>query len=459
MRMSTDKQEHSIDSQKRLIQTYVKQHGYCIIKDYIDEGISGRNAEKRPQFLQMIDDSKNGEFQYVIIYDSSRFARNLEQSLVYKSILKKNMVVLVSITEPVLDDDTSLITDALFGAMNEMYSRKLSKNVKRGMEQKALRGEFCGKEPFGYDYHVEKKMLIPNEQESPIVSYIMSETLIGRTSYSIALNLKKNNIKSKKGTFLDCRRIDYIIRNPVYKGYVRWGTDGKQIIQKSTHQPLITEKQFEQIQNQLQKRVQQKPLHSKPSELCSHWLSGMIYCSECNCTYTYVKARKDENKKARFRCSGQSRGRCSSGISFTAETLETQIYLILQELIAEDGFIYAKNSQSNIPKIIDFSAEIKKSNASLSRAKAAFLAGFDTLDEYGKNKNLFLAEIEKFTNLQTQYSKAKENIHQETSPITNLIDFLKSDVTIEIKKTALHAIVEKIVIEKQTKTIKLYTFT
>lgn len=115
MRMSTDRQEHSIDSQERLIKSYANQNNFAILHNYIDEGISGRNAEKRPQFLQMIDDSAKGEFQYVIIYDSSRFARNLEQSLVYKSILKKNGVELVSITEPVLDEDTSLITDALFG--------------------------------------------------------------------------------------------------------------------------------------------------------------------------------------------------------------------------------------------------------------------------------------------------------------------------------------------------------
>ena len=134
MRMSTDKQEYSIDSQERLIKNYAKSHGFIIVDTYIDEGISGKLAEKRPAFLKMIDDSSSNKFDTVLIYDSSRFARNLEQSLVYKSVLKRNGVNLVSITEPVFDDDTSLITDALFGAMNEMYVRKLSKNVKRGIK-------------------------------------------------------------------------------------------------------------------------------------------------------------------------------------------------------------------------------------------------------------------------------------------------------------------------------------
>lgn len=90
MRMSTDMQEHSIESQERVLMEYAKRNGYVVIRKYIDRGISGQHASKRPDFLKMIDDSETGEFQFVLIYDSSRFARNLVESLTYKSILKEN---------------------------------------------------------------------------------------------------------------------------------------------------------------------------------------------------------------------------------------------------------------------------------------------------------------------------------------------------------------------------------
>lgn len=173
MRMSTDRQEHSIDSQERLIKSYANQNNFAILHNYIDEGISGRNAEKRPQFLQMIDDSAKGEFQYVIIYDSSRFARNLEQSLVYKSILKKNGVELVSITEPVLDEDTSLITDALFGAMNEMYSRKLSKMLSAAWNRKPFAGNFAEMSLSGMITIEPRKSLSPIRRK-PLLQNIFS---------------------------------------------------------------------------------------------------------------------------------------------------------------------------------------------------------------------------------------------------------------------------------------------
>lgn len=458
MRMSTDRQEHSIESQERLIKEYAKQHNYYIQQFYIDEGISGRNAEKRPQFLQMIDDSNKGNFEYVIIYDSSRFARNLEQSLVYKSILKKNGVNIISITEPTLDEDTSLITDALFGAMNEMYSRKLSKNVKRGMEQKALRGEFCANRPFGYDYDKELKVLVPNPQESPIAKYVFSEILTGRTPYSIALEMREKNIRTKSGITLERRRIEYMIRNPVYKGYLRWTADDKVIIRKSKHEPLISEDDFEEIQRITNERATRLRRNAKPPEFCNHWLSGIIFCSECNCVYTFVKAREHEGKKARFRCSGQSRGQCSSGISFRVDALEKQVFSILEEILDNDDSFYTLNiTQKESPKV-DYSNDIRKLKQSLTRAKEAFLAGLDTLVEYGDNKRTLLAEIEKFENLQKENKAHKIDMNRFRVQLTNLLAILKSNQDALSKKEAFRAVVEKMIIEKTTKNITLYFF-
>lgn len=458
MRMSTDKQEHSIDSQERLIKTFAKQNDFHILHNYVDEGISGRNAEKRPQFMQMIEDSAKGNFQHVIIYDSSRFARNLEQSLIYKSILKKNQVTLVSITEPSLDDDTSLITDALFGAMNEMYSRKLSKNVKRGMEQKALRGEFCGNEPFGYDYNKAEKRLVPNPVESPIAKYILAEILAGRTPYSIAMEMRDKNIKTKAGITVERRRIDYMVRNPVYKGYIRWSYDNHLIVQKSTHEPLISEESYEKIQEILDHRSNCTRPKSRPSQTHTHWLSGILYCDECNCVYTFVRARAHENKKARFRCSGQSRARCSSGISFTVETLEKQVFMILQEIIQGDNNLYSLNIQQKVAPAINYDNDIKKLNLSLDRAKKAFLEGIDSLTEYGETKKNILTEIEKLEVLQNQKNNKKIDMNKFRACLTDLVTVLKGDCDPQLKKDAFKNVIEKIIIEKQTRNITLYFF-
>ena len=96
IRVSTDKQEElSPDAQKRLLLDYAKKHK-ILIKDehiFIENGISGRNARKRPEFQKMISlaKSKPAPFQVILVWKFSRFARNQEESIVYKSMLKKTM--------------------------------------------------------------------------------------------------------------------------------------------------------------------------------------------------------------------------------------------------------------------------------------------------------------------------------------------------------------------------------
>ena len=108
IRVSTDKQEElSPDAQKRLLIDYAKKNNVSLLADniYIDNGISGKKADKRPEFMKMIGLAKSKEhpFDIVLVWKFSRFARNQEESIVYKSLLKKNDVDVVSVSEPLVD--------------------------------------------------------------------------------------------------------------------------------------------------------------------------------------------------------------------------------------------------------------------------------------------------------------------------------------------------------------------
>ena len=103
IRVSTDKQEElSPDAQRRLLLDYAKKHEVDVPKEYIyqDNGISGRKADKRPSFQEMIATAKSKEhpIDIIIVWKYSRFARNQEESIVYKSLLKKNNVDVVSVS-------------------------------------------------------------------------------------------------------------------------------------------------------------------------------------------------------------------------------------------------------------------------------------------------------------------------------------------------------------------------
>lgn len=96
IRVSTDKQEElSPDAQKRLLLDYAKSHDILVSPEcvFVENGISGRKAASRPEFQRMIGmaKSKDAPFSVILVWKFSRFARNQEESIVYKSMLKKTM--------------------------------------------------------------------------------------------------------------------------------------------------------------------------------------------------------------------------------------------------------------------------------------------------------------------------------------------------------------------------------
>ena len=86
-RVSTE-HEAQLSALENQIQWYDDQAKYHpnwnVLNKYIDEGITGTQAKKRPAFLQMINDAKDKEFQFVIVYKLDRFSRNTYDSTIYK---------------------------------------------------------------------------------------------------------------------------------------------------------------------------------------------------------------------------------------------------------------------------------------------------------------------------------------------------------------------------------------
>ena len=148
IRVSTDDQiEYSPDSQIRAIHNYAEKNGYYLPEQYIfmDEGISGRTVGKREGFKQMIAlaKSKPKPFESILVWKYSRFARNREDSVVYKSMLRKQCGIdVVSISESTGDDKMSILFEAMIEAMDEYYSINLSEEVKRGMTERQNEEEF-----------------------------------------------------------------------------------------------------------------------------------------------------------------------------------------------------------------------------------------------------------------------------------------------------------------------------
>ena len=188
IRVSTDKQEElSPDAQRRLLLEYAAKNNIILSNEYIfeEDGISGRKADKRPNFQRMIGLAKSKEhpFDVILVWKFSRFARNQEESIVYKSLLRKNNVEVISVSEPLVDGPFGTLIERIIEWMDEYYSIRLSGEVTRGMTENAMRGNFQASPPLGYSITAHKATPVIVESEAEIVRMIFN--LYTEQGYSI----------------------------------------------------------------------------------------------------------------------------------------------------------------------------------------------------------------------------------------------------------------------------------
>lgn len=463
IRVSTEEQvEYSPNSQLRAIRDYAKRNDMILSDDFIfiDEGISGRKAEKRPGFMRMIGTAKikPRQFDAILLWKFSRFARNREDSIVYKSMLRKQCgIEVISISEQLGEDKTSILIEALIEAMDEYYSINLAEEVRRGMSEKARRGEVVSTPPFGYD--VKNNVFIPNFETAPVVNYLFNEYLKGRGCLELAKELNAVGIRTKHGNKWESRGIEYILCNVVYTGKLTWTPVKTKtrnyncedtIISQGKHEPIIKQSIFDEVQKLIEEKKRLFPKYSR-STSNEFMLKGFLKCSNCGGSLVYSAGD-------RVQCNRYSKGTCEVSHSVGLSRLNNSVISALKSDLENQYFnIYTKPCK-NESKLNIASSLLEKEFRRLERVREAYEAGIDTIDEYQDNKIKIMERITEFEKIIKKPEHTKNNIYKNLSEnILKSIEILQDNNCTEcIKNIILRSFVRKIIYIKKTKSIEIY---
>lgn len=331
IRVSTEDQiEFSPDSQLKRIREYAAGRQISVPEEYIflDEGISGRSADNRPAFLRMIHTArqKPKPFQQILVWKFSRFARNRQDSIFYKSMLRRECGIdVVSITEQLSDDPTSILIEALLEAMDEYYSINLAQEVRRGMNEKFSRGGVVGPPPFGY--RTGAGQFKPDTDTARFVPMMFSDYLQGMSCRQIAEKLNHLGVQTIHGNAFEARTVRYILGNPFYLGMQRRHLSagcekGSVSIVPAPHTPLISEKTFLAVQERLRFSRRKQDSHPSPA---SFMLRGLVRCSCCGATLTQSR------KGITLQCCRYTRGQCPESHSISLGKLNSAVLRKLKE--------------------------------------------------------------------------------------------------------------------------------
>lgn len=449
VRVSTDKQEElSPDSQIRLIKEYAQSHGMLLTHIYREEhGISGKDADKRPAFQEMITACKDKSHPYdaILLWKFSRFARNIDESTYYKSILRKKCDVdVISISEPIMEGMYGRLIEMVIEWSDEFYLYNLSGEVMRGMTQNALQGGYNATAPIGYDKE-KGKIPVVNPDQAMIVRKIFDMFVNQRRSRAdIASILNKQNIPTKRNGKWETRTVSYILENPFYIGKIRWNyydrhrnhrkSADEVILTDGKHEAIISEDVFAEAGKLLAMERSVKKNHGTKRSVAAnrHWLSGMIKCSSCGGSLGYNSGYIKNGTPPSFQCWRRSKGLCDSGSYISGKNAEREVITLLRELAtSKETYIYhtATTTQGHDRDIILLKKELSSLSGKERRMKDAYMNGIDSMEEYRENKSILNRRKEEL-NRQLDSLKQYSSSHINTSypiDIQHLLSILQDD--------------------------------
>lgn len=301
-RVSTkaEEQEDSLEMQKKAYIDLISLRSDWELVDVYADSLSGLNAEKRPEFIRMINDALDGKIDRILCKSVSRFSRNVAECKKYADMLRlKNVTVEFEKENLRTDEPTCSFIFSLMSAIAENESRSISENIRWGYQERFKRGEYNlgNNRILGYD-SVNGK-LVPNVYADG-VRLIYTLFLDGKSIEEIRRLLANIGVKSRKGTMISHNDILYILRNETYKGdkllrkqpprdFITKKPDPKAEYESKyltdDHEAIVSRDLWNAVAEKLKKnRELQDVVGHRGGQ--PHFLYGKVFCGECGAPMT-----------------------------------------------------------------------------------------------------------------------------------------------------------------------------
>ncbi len=476
IRVSDERQdEYSPDSQLKKVREHAEKEGYQIPDEYVfyDDGISGRSTKKRADFNRMIAMAKEKDrpFDKIYVWKFSRFARNQEEAIAYKSLLSKKGVAVVSVSEPIPEGHFGSLIERIIEWTDEYYSVNLSTEVTRGMTEKVSRGEpIC---PPAFGYFIKEKKYYPNEEQALIVKEVFERFAAGEGMRRIAMDLANRGVKTTRGNAPDNRYVEYMLNNPLYIGKLRWSQEGTRAVHSrnynhesvmiidGNHEAIISEELWKKVQSRLEQQKKAYTKYARKEQEVEYMLKGLVRCSACGSTLAAGGRWGKKQTSYSLQCCNYARGTCHTSHSISVTKLEKAVVDALKDALKNNDFVIVPNKKSdrsaNTP---DFDKLIAIEERKLDRAKQAYLAEVDTIEQYAKNKKEIEKQIAKLRQLRDKTPKPSpnsRNIAALANKVNEVVRFVESDKhSPKAKNEALRTIINKIIYNKPTEHISIF---
>jgi DNA invertase Pin-like site-specific DNA recombinase len=358
-RKSTDKEDMqvlSIEAQLSELRALAKREGLEISEEFVEK--QSAKMPGRSHFNDIVERVRKGEAEGIICWKLDRLARNPVDSGQISWLLQEGILKHIQTPErSYFSEDSVLLMSVEFGMANQ-YIRDLAYNTKRGLREKARRGEFPAPAPLGYQNNPRTKRIDVDKKKSLLIRKAFELYAEGdKRLEDISQFLFENGIKTKEqkrrwighgGNRLPKDGAKKILTNTFYYGDFYYSGEWY----KGTHSPIVTKLLFDQVQKVIEARgYAHKSERNDPQALC-----GLMRCGSCGCSITaeVITKKKQKNgivhRYTYYRCT-KKKGACAEPYvreeELTAQLSKTLASFALPENWAKEMFALADKDEQD----------------------------------------------------------------------------------------------------------------
>jgi DNA invertase Pin-like site-specific DNA recombinase len=271
LRVSSEQQANkdlSIPAQREALKHFADDKGWNIIHEYVDEAKSAK-TDARPDFQRMIAAAQqpNNFFQAILVHKFDRFSRKREDHIIYKALLKKQGILVISASKPTEPDTPhGMLLEGMLEVISEFYNMNLRHETLKGMKENAIQGfHNGGRAPYGYRLlrnGSKVNYCLGPDEEVKIIKQIFSMAAEGMGGKKIARTLNEQGIPAGR-RWLPSSVLS-ILGNEAYLGHRIWNkkseVNGRKnpqtewIVTEWSHPAIIEKRLWDLAQDELGSR-------------------------------------------------------------------------------------------------------------------------------------------------------------------------------------------------------------
>ena len=384
-RVSTEEQagedRHSLPAQLRAMRSRCEREGWEIVREYVALGESAFVEElaKRPVLAEAVRAAEAGEFDLLMVHESSRFARKAKLHHEVESRLERAGVRLLGAESPLVErSPETFVASGVEAVLNEYWSRKMSQHISKGQRERFERGLHVG--PLAFGYAVQWKELADGSRvrATELPAVVVQEEAVhvvrafrdrvagaGYTELAERWNGLGLRPRSNRGnTWFTDSAVQSVLENDFYAGFIRYRGERR----RGLHEAIITEDEWLAAQAVVRRQ-------RAPRSMNERVLSGMAECMDCGTPMWLWRSGNAKYRRDYYR-EGDRPGRCGSK-GWAADQVDGLLDQVFVSMSTDVGWLSGLERRARTTSPVDAGAarERERLQEEKRRATNAYLAG------------------------------------------------------------------------------------